>query len=138
MHISGNIGACQERLFKKPFFLPYEALTVNDKNFVLIHSGLGSFQKDKKLSEYSSVGLLWNRHSLAQEYFDDVTVIFGHTPTVYYGENFKGKAVKIKTWIDVDVGAGLGLNPMLLRLDDMKEFYFDENMEIVEYECKES
>ena len=37
-----------------------------------------------------------------------------------------------KIWIDVDVGAGLGLNPMLLRLDDLKEFYFDDNMEIVE------
>ena len=59
-------------------------------------------------------------------------MIFGHTPTVYYGENFKGKAIKTKTWIDVDVGAGLGLNPMLLRLDDLKEFYFDDDMQIIE------
>ena len=103
----------------------YETLTVNGKDFVLTHSGLGSFQKDKKLSEYSSNDLLWNRPSLTEKYFDDVTVIFGHTPTVYYGENFKGKAIKTETWIDVDVGAGLGLNPMLLRLDDLKEFYFD-------------
>lgn len=104
----------------------YETLTVNGKDFVLTHSGLGSFQKNKKLSEYSSTDLLWNRPSLTEKYFDDVTVIFGHTPTVYYGENFKGKVIKTETWIDVDVGAGLGLNPMLLRLDDMKEFYFDE------------
>ena len=76
--------------------------------------------------------MLWNRPNLNRDYFDDVTVIFGHTPTVYYGENYKGKAVKTKTWIDIDVGAGLGLNPMLLRLDDLRELYFNENMEIIE------
>lgn len=110
----------------------YETVTINGRDFILTHSGLGSFKKDKKLSEYSSVDLLWNRPNLNREYFDDVTVIFGHTPTVYYGENYKGKAVKTKTWIDIDVGAGLGLNPMLLRLDDLKEFYFDDNMQIIE------
>lgn len=110
----------------------YETVTVNERDFILTHSGLGSFKKDKKLSEYSSVDLLWNRPNLNRDYFDDVTVIFGHTPTVYYGENYKGKAVKTKTWIDIDVGAGLGLNPMLLRLDDLRELYFNENMEIIE------
>ena len=29
----------------------YEVLTVNDRDFVLVHSGLGKFRKDKKLSE---------------------------------------------------------------------------------------
>lgn len=76
--------------------------------------------------------MLWNRPKLNQEYFDDVTVFFGHTSTVYYGENFKGKAIITESWMDIDVGAGLGLNPMLLRLDDLKEFYFDENMHLIE------
>lgn len=31
----------------------YEAITVNNKDFILVHSGLGSFRKDKKLSEYN-------------------------------------------------------------------------------------
>lgn len=110
----------------------YKTLTVNNRDFVLTHSGLGSFQKNKKLSEYSNVDLLWNRPSLSRDYYKDATVVFGHTPTVYYDEKFKGKAIKTDTWIDVDVGAGLGLNPMLLRLDDLKEFYFDENMNIIE------
>lgn len=110
----------------------YETVTVNNRDFVLTHSGLGSFRKDKKLSEYSSADLLWSRPKLNQEYFEDMTVIFGHTPTSYYGEGYKGKAIKTKTWIDIDVGVGLELNPMLLRLDDLKEFYFDDNMQIVE------
>lgn len=110
----------------------YETLTVNGKDFILTHSGLGSFSKDKKLSAYSSEDLLWNRPSLDEEYFEDITVIFGHTPTVYYGENFKGRAIVTKTWINIDAGAGSGLNPMLFRPDDMKAFYFDENIQIIE------
>ncbi|MGN1419168.1 MAG: metallophosphoesterase [Acutalibacteraceae bacterium] len=104
----------------------YETLTVNGRDFILTHSGLGSFRKDKKLAEYSSDELLWTRPKIDERYFDDVTVVFGHTPTVYYSDEYKGRAVFTDTWIDIDVGAGMGLTPMLLRLDDLKEFYFND------------
>lgn len=103
----------------------YDVVSAGDKEFLLTHSGLGSFDKNKKISDYSSADLLWNRPNLNEKYFDDVITVFGHTPTVYYGEEFKGKAIITDTWIDIDTGAGLGLSPMLLRLDDMKEFYLD-------------
>ncbi len=103
----------------------YEVLSVNGRDFILVHSGLGKFRKDKKLSEYSVSELIWTRPTLADRYFDDITTVFGHTPTVFFGEQYKGRALSTDTWIDIDVGAGLGLNPMLLRLDDMKEFYFE-------------
>lgn len=110
----------------------YRTLTVSGKKFILTHSGLGSFSVDKKVSEYSATDLLWNRPKLEDEYFEDATVIFGHTPTVHYGENYRGRAIITGTWIDIDAGAGLGLNPMILRLDDLKEFYFDDNMQVIE------
>ncbi len=103
----------------------YEALTVGDRDFLLVHSGLGSFSPDKKLSEYTPTDLLWTRPNLNQHYFDDFTVIFGHSPTVLYGEEYKGRAVFTDTWIDIDTGAAIGLSPMLLRLDDMKTFYME-------------
>ncbi len=103
----------------------YEVLTVGERNFLLVHSGLGSFDKSKKLSAYSPDDLLWTRPDINQKYFDDIFTVFGHTPTVYYGDEYKGRAVKTETWIDIDAGVVMGLNPMLLRLDDMKEFYFD-------------
>lgn len=102
----------------------YETLTVNNRDFVLVHSGLGGFRKNKKLSEYSPTDLLWTRPSLNTKYFDDVTTVFGHTPTVVYGNEHLGKIVKADTWINVDVGVGVGQEPCLLRLDDMKEFYY--------------
>lgn len=50
--------------------------------------------------------------------------VFGHTPTIYYGEEYEGKAVVTDTWIDIDTGTSCRFSPMLLRLDDLKEFYF--------------
>lgn len=104
----------------------YETVTANGRDFILTHSGLGNFSPDKKLSDYTSDELLWNRPNIDQKYFDDITVVFGHTPTVHYGEEHKGKILFTDSWIDVDVGAGLGLPPAILRLDDMKIFYCEE------------
>lgn len=102
----------------------YETVTVNGRDFVLVHSGLGEFRKDKKLSEYTPTDLLWTRPSLNAKYFDDATVVLGHTPTVCYSNEYLGKIVKTDSFINVDVGVGIGQEPCLLRLDDMKEFYY--------------
>ena len=101
----------------------YETVSVSGRDFLLTHSGIGSFDKNKKSSEYSDEDFLWNRPKISDRYFDYITTVFGHTPTFLYGEEYKGKAVVTDTWIDIDTGAAAGLSPMLLRLDDMKEFY---------------
>ena len=102
----------------------YETVTVNGRDFVLVHSGLGGFRKDKRLSEYTPSELLWSRPDLNTRYYDDVTVVFGHTPAVYFGNEYSGKILMTDTWINVDVGITVGQEPCLLRLDDMKEFYY--------------
>ena len=104
----------------------FKTLNVNGRRFVLTHSGLGNFKNGKSLSDYSIDDLLWNRPNPNQMYFDDVMVVFGHTPTFYYGKEYEGKAIATATWIDIDVGAGYGFCPMLLRLDDLQEFYCTE------------
>lgn len=101
----------------------YDVVSVNGRDFILSHSGLGNFNPDKKLREYTVEDLLWNRPKLTDEYFADIITVFGHTPTAYYGDKYAGKALVTSTWIDIDTGAGVGFNPMLLRLDDMKQFY---------------
>lgn len=101
----------------------YDVVSVNDKDFILIHSGLGNFKPDKKLREYTVDELLWTRPKVTDKYFDDIITVFGHTPTVRYGDEHKGKAFVTPTWINIDAGAGIGYEPMLLRLDDMKQIY---------------
>ncbi len=102
----------------------YEAITVGERDFLLVHSGLGGFAKDKRMAEYSSGDLLWCRPHLMTRYFDDITVVFGHTPTFTYGAEYAKKAIRTDTWINIDVGAAVGNAPMLLRLDDLQEYYF--------------
>lgn len=104
----------------------YETVGVNNRDFLLVHSGLGNFHPTKKLSDYTADELLWTRPEINEEYFGDVLTLFGHTPTVYYGTEHKGRILRHSTWIDVDVGVAFGNSPALLRLDDLKEFYLDK------------
>lgn len=104
----------------------YGAITVGEKDYLLTHSGLGHFDERKKMSDYTPDELLWNRPRLDTRYFDDITVIFGHTPTVEYGKQFAGGMIKTDTWINIDAGAACGYNPMLLCLDTMQEFYSEK------------
>ena len=100
----------------------YEALTVGENDFILVHAGLGNFRPDKKLNEYTNHELIWTRPRLNDNYFDDIITVFGHTPTIYYGNEHDGKIIKTKTWIDIDAYAAGGREPILLRLDDFEEF----------------
>lgn len=119
--ITNEIKYILEYLHEAPL---YETVSVAGKDFLLTHSGIDNFNKNKKLSEYSKDEFLWNRPKIDDRYFDDIMTVFGHTPTIYYGEEYKGKVVVTDTWIDIDAGTSCGFTPMLLRLDDLKEFYF--------------
>lgn len=41
------------------------------------------------------------------------------------GKKYTGKILKTKTWIDIDVDVAYGQKPVLLRLDNLQEFYAD-------------
>lgn len=101
----------------------YEAVSAGGRDYLLVHSGLGNFAPDKRLDDYTCDELVWTRPELTTVYYKDRITILGHTPTVAYGDMFDGKIIKTETWIDIDTGAGYGRQPVLLRLDDMKEFH---------------
>ena len=100
----------------------YEAVTAGSRDFFLVHSGIDNFSKDKKISEYSPDDFIWAWPELEDEYFDDIHTVFGHTPTMNYGEEYNGKIIKTRTWTDIDCGVSNGNEPILLCLDDYKEF----------------
>lgn len=104
----------------------YDTVTAGGKDFILTHSGLGNFRPDKKLREYTPHDFLWSRPTLYTDYYKDVTTVFGHTPTVFYGPEYTGRILFTETWINVDTGAATGLSPSLLRLDDLTAFYMDK------------
>lgn len=101
----------------------YETVTVGGRDFLLVHAGLADFSKTKPLAAYTPEELLFTSPRLADDYFDDVLTVCGHTPTMAYGSEHSGKILHTRTWIDIDVGVPFGKSPALLRLDDLAEFY---------------
>ncbi len=101
----------------------YEEVSIGDKDFVLVHAGLGGYEAGKSIEEYSINDLVWTRPYYDTEYSEDFLTILGHTPTVFYGSKFKGRMMKTKTFYDIDTGASGGLDPMILCLDTLEEFY---------------
>ena len=104
----------------------YEAVSAGDRDFLLVHSGLGGYAPDKRMRDYTPEDLLWHRPDPTERYFDQVTTVLGHTPTGYYGREYTGRMLQTDTWINIDTGASSGGAPMLLRLDDLKDFYVAE------------
>ena len=102
----------------------YDLVSASDREYLLVHSGLGHFDRKRRMKEYQPDDLLWHRPELGEHYFKNTITILGHTPTDYYGS--PGRAFHTPTWIDIDTGAANGGAPMLLRLDDLREFYMEQ------------
>ena len=103
----------------------YEQITVGKKRYILVHGGLGGFDPGRSLDDYQPGELLWERPGLEDRYYEDATVILGHTPTEYYGMDNRGRMLRTDTWLNIDTGAAMGRSPMLLRLGDEKTYYID-------------
>lgn len=101
----------------------YEELEVNGQKVILVHAGLANFEADRALADYSPDEFIMTRPSLDTQYYPGTRVILGHTPSHLFGEEYRGRTVHTETWSCIDVGVSLGYGPMVLRLDDMAEFY---------------
>lgn len=110
-----QIQALLEYLQEMPL---YEVVEIHEMTYVLVHAGLGNFEPNKRLSSYTREELLWHRPEHTDRYFeDDVMVLFGHTPTSYYGA--EGEVFRTNSWCCIDTSDA---QPTLLRLDDWKVF----------------
>ena len=103
----------------------YATVKAGGRDYLLVHGGLGDFEEEKAADDYFPRDLLWTRPSLDTEYSHRFTTVTGHTPTHFYGSGYKGRLLRTETWINIDTGAAAGGSPMLLRLDDLAEFYAD-------------
>lgn len=104
----------------------YETVHVNNRDFLLVHGGLDNFTPKKKISDYTRHDLIWAWPELTDRYYDHITTVFGHTPTMSYDAQYNGRILKTETWINVDVGVPYGNAPALLRLDDLEEIYLEQ------------
>ncbi len=106
-------------------FLIYEELTVSGKKFLLVHAGLGNYSPEKDIEDYSLKELVWDRADYGVQYYPDVYVVTGHTPTQYIeGNPNPGRIFKSKNHIAIDCGCGIPRGCLgAICLDTLKEFY---------------
>ena len=106
-------------------FSIYEEITVGDKNYLLVHSGLGNFKPEKEIEDYSLKELVWDRAEYDREYYPDKYVITGHTPTQLIEENPNpGYIYRNHNHIAIDCGSCFeGGRLAAICLDTGEEFY---------------
>lgn len=110
-------------------FLIYEKVSVNGKNYLLVHAGLGNYSQEKDIEDYSLHELIWVRADYDVRYFEDTYVITGHTPTQTIEDNqHPGYIYWRNNHIVIDCGAHYpGGRLAALCLDTGEEYYSTPN-----------
>ena len=104
----------------------YETVSAGGRDYILVHAGYENFDPKKRIEDYAPDELMWKSPKMGDTYYTKVITVFGHNPTRSFGKKYKGQIFYTDTWIDIDAGAAYGEQPVLLRLDDMKEFRLEE------------
>lgn len=102
----------------------YEEVEVNDKHYILVHAGLGNFDKDKHLDDYSVEELVWDRPDFDKAYYEDENcyVIVGHTPTLSI--TGKNEVYHKNNIINIDCGACFNDGKLACLCLDTDEIFY--------------
>lgn len=109
----------------------YKELSIQGKNYLLVHAGLGNaYRPGTRLSEIPVFDLIWSHIGLEDNPLEDTTMIVGHYPTFLYGKEYAGKIAhgKIKHILHIDCGCVYGGTLACVRLEDGEEFYVSSHM----------
>ena len=107
----------------------YEEVAVSDRNYLLVHAGLGNYSPEKDIEDYSLHELVWIRADYDEKYFEDTFVITGHTPTQTIEDNPRpGFIYRKNNHIAIDCGACFsGGRLAAICLETGEEFYSSTN-----------
>lgn len=105
-------------------FTLYEELTVNGRDYLLVHAGLDNFDPARPLEDYEPYEMIFARPDYERTYYPDKYVVTGHTPTqAIPGNPRPGRFFKRNNHIAIDCGCGYGGPLGALCLDTGEEFY---------------
>ena len=105
----------------------FEQTEAGGRRYLLVHAGLGGFEKDRELTDYSPDELVWERSDPDERYFDGVFTVMGHTPTQFFTDDPRsGYIIRRNGNILIDCGACFrGGRLACLCLDTDEEFYVE-------------
>lgn len=106
-------------------FKPYIELDIKGEKYLLVHAGISNFSKEKNLEEYTLHDFTWERPDYNVAYFDDITVVTGHTPTfLIEGHDRPGYIYRKNNHIAIDCGAFVPKGRLAgICLETGEEFY---------------
>jgi len=141
-----NGGACTHRYWKhirktiRAEIIDYlHSLPVNidvecnSKKYKLVHASPQEYYDEFRLQsgkyESRQKFAVWHRWRPGDGVPKGYTLIFGHTPTVFFEETTPPSIWKTASAIGIDCGCGFEDGRLgCLRLDDMKEFYSERGL----------
>jgi len=105
-------------------FSLYEEVTVNGKQFIIVHAGLANFSPDRPLEYYEMHELIFKEPDYDTVYFPDKYLVTGHLPTMAIEGNTRPNKIFIKNnHIAIDCAAGYDGCIGCICLDNFEEFY---------------
>lgn len=107
-------------------FSAYEELTVNGKEFVIIHAGFIHFSPEKNMEDYELYELIFKAPDYEKAYFDDKYLVTGHFPTRAIHGAKPDEIYIANNNIAIDCASGYGGKVGCIRLDDFQTFYSKE------------
>lgn len=99
----------------------YEEAEVGGKKYLMLHAGISDFDASVSPDEYMPEDFISSPLDPTKVYYEDITMIVGHTPTSELGGN--GRILYGETSIHIDCGVAEGGSLGCLRLEDGEEFY---------------
>ena len=104
-------------------FAAYEKISVNGKEFIIIHAGFINFKPERKMEDYQLYELIFKAPNYERVYFEDKYLVTGHLPTrAIYGAK-PDEIFIANNHIAIDCASGYGGKVGCIRLDDFKCFY---------------
>lgn len=104
-------------------FSLYEEVTVKGQKYLLVHAGIADFDPDTDLEDYMPEDFISEAADPDRVYFDDVTLVVGHTPTYTMAGAEKGKIHYTDGAIFIDCGAAYDEPLGCLCLENGREYY---------------
>ncbi len=102
----------------------YEEIEADGKTYLLIHAGIADFDEDLDIDDCMPEDLINETIDFDRSYFDDKTIIVGHTPTYTIDGAKHGKIFYSDNGvIAIDCGAAFGEALGCLCLENGKEYY---------------
>jgi len=111
-------------------FVPYEVLRVKGRTYLLVHGGIPFDKRHLPIEKQDAADLISERPNYKLRYYEGITLVTGHTPTVVIDPQYRGRIYRKNGHIAMDCGAGIGSDAQgspfplgCIRLEDLREFY---------------